>query len=236
MSESASSSRTYSSVWSHFTLLEEEGKAQCNYCGTKYKRSGERSFREFLVKWIVCDDQLFVVVKCEYLRKLFCLLNPNAKSLSADTIHNDIMKSFKDEKNKIQEILQNAPGRLSFTLDALLSGPHSGKNLYETFEHCCDDMRILTKIMAITTDNTSNNDTLIKMVQDTCKNRNIEFTASNNHVRCLAHVINLAIQDALSNLKVGYVESENDILNNNAEIRDVIPKLRKLVVKIRSSP
>ncbi|CAB5183107.1 unnamed protein product [Rhizophagus irregularis] len=232
------------------------------------------SFREFLVKWIVCDDQLIVVVKCEYLRKLFCLLNPNAKSLSADTIHNDIMKSFKDEKNKIQEILQNAPGRLSFTLDALvkkcdawtspsyipflgitvhwitqdwqlketlidfckLSGPHSGKNLYETFEHCCDDMRILTKIMAITTDNTSNNDTLIKMVQDTCKNRNIEFTASNNHVRCLAHVINLAIQDALSNLKVGYVESENDILNNNAEIRDVIPKLRKLVVKIRSSP
>lgn len=83
--------------------------------------------------------------------------------------------------------------------------------------------------MAITTDNTSNNDTLIKMVQDTCKNRNIEFTASNNHVRCLAHVINLATQDALSNLKVGYVESENDILNNNAEIRDVIPKVNKKI-------
>ncbi|PKY47930.1 hypothetical protein RhiirA4_421790 [Rhizophagus irregularis] len=120
MSESASSSRTHSSVWSHFTLLEEEGKAQCNYFGTKYKRSGgstttlhthlknkhSRSFWEFLVKWIVCDDQPFVVVECEYLRKLFRLLNPNAKSLSADTIHNDIMKSFKDEKNKIQEILQ----------------------------------------------------------------------------------------------------------------------------------
>ncbi|UZO19823.1 uncharacterized protein OCT59_011094 [Rhizophagus irregularis] len=83
MSESASSSRTYSSVWSHFTLLEEEGKAQCNYCGKLELEveNGEMdkfvikeipnftsgSFREFLVKWIVCDDQLFVVVKCEYL-------------------------------------------------------------------------------------------------------------------------------------------------------------------------
>ena len=45
-------------------------------------------------------------VECEHLRRLFCLLNPNAKSLSADTIHNDIMKSFEEEKNKIQEILQ----------------------------------------------------------------------------------------------------------------------------------
>jgi hypothetical protein len=29
----------------------------------------------------------------------------------------------------------------------------------------------------------------------------------------MAHVINLAAQDALSSLKVGYVESEDEILN-----------------------
>ena len=36
MSESiatTSSSRTYSTVWNHFTPVEEEGKAKCNYCG-----------------------------------------------------------------------------------------------------------------------------------------------------------------------------------------------------------
>ena len=63
-------------------------------------------FREFLIHWVVCDDQPFLVVENKHLRKLFRLLNPNAKALSADTIHNDIMKSFKEEKNKIQEILQ----------------------------------------------------------------------------------------------------------------------------------
>jgi hypothetical protein len=36
MSESlaSNSSRTYSTIWNHFKILEnEEGKAQCNYCG-----------------------------------------------------------------------------------------------------------------------------------------------------------------------------------------------------------
>ncbi|RGB29395.1 hypothetical protein C1646_766664 [Rhizophagus diaphanus] len=34
LGESAgSSTRTYSSVWSHFTLVENDEKAQCNYCG-----------------------------------------------------------------------------------------------------------------------------------------------------------------------------------------------------------
>ena len=45
------------------------------------------------------------------------------------------------------------------------------------------------------------------------------------HVRCLAHVINLAAQDALSKLKVGYMEHESEILDNNNKIYDVIPKV-----------
>jgi hypothetical protein len=41
MSEnSTTSSRTHSVVWSHFTIIEDEQKAQCNYCGVTYKRTG----------------------------------------------------------------------------------------------------------------------------------------------------------------------------------------------------
>ena len=72
-------------------------------------------------------------------------------------------------------------------------------------------------------------------LETTCQEKGINFTAYNNHIRCMAHVINLAAQDALSSLKVGYVESEDEILNQNKEIVDVIPKLRKLV-KILASP
>ncbi|CAB4445821.1 unnamed protein product [Rhizophagus irregularis] len=186
-------------------------------------------FREFITKWIVCDDQPFTVVENEQLRKIFRLLFPNIKTISADTARNNIIDAFKEERNKIQNILQNALGRLAFTLDAWtssnflpflgitvhwisqnwelkeilidfckLSGPHSGENLFQTFIQCCDDMRILTKIIACTTDNASNNDTLMKSLESVCQERSIDFTTKNNHVRCLAHIINLAAQTALS--------------------------------------
>ncbi|CAB4489965.1 unnamed protein product [Rhizophagus irregularis] len=282
LGESAgSSTRTYSSVWSHFTLVENDEKAQCNYCGTTYKRTGgnttnlhkhmqrkhsskietevesgemdkfvkkelprytQGTFRDFIVRWTVCDDQPFTAVESEHLRLLFRILNPIAKAPSADTLRSDVIDKFNEERNNIREILQNAPGRLSFTLDAWtspsyipflgitvhwishewelkeilidfckLSGPHSGENLHESFVKSCDDMRILTKIIACTTDNASNNDTLMKALEKT------------------------SAQDALSTLKVKYVENENELLNND-EVSEVVPKLRKLVVKIHASP
>jgi hypothetical protein len=79
--------------------------------------------------------------------------------------------------------------------------------------------------MACTTDNASNNDTLISKLEATCQCRNIEFAANNHHVRCLAHVINLAAQAALSKLKVHYVESESELINQDNEILEVIPKV-----------
>ena len=64
------------------------------------------SFWEFLVKWVVCNDQPFVAVKCEYLQNLFRLLNSSIKAFSADTIRDDVIKLYKEEKIKIQHILQ----------------------------------------------------------------------------------------------------------------------------------
>jgi hypothetical protein len=55
---------------------------------------------------VVCDDQPFQVVENKWLRKVFRLLNPNAKVISADTVRNDITKSYKEEKTKIQQMLQ----------------------------------------------------------------------------------------------------------------------------------
>ncbi|PKY61085.1 zf-BED-domain-containing protein, partial [Rhizophagus irregularis] len=129
LGESAgSSTRTYSSVWSHFTLVENDEKAQCNYCGTTYKRTGgnttnlhkhmqrkhsskietevesgeidkfvkkelprytQGTFRDFIVRWTVCDDQPFTAVESEHLRLLFRILNPIAKAPSADTLRSD---------------------------------------------------------------------------------------------------------------------------------------------------
>jgi hypothetical protein len=74
-------------------------------------------------------------------------------------------------------------------------------------------------------------------LQTICQGQNIDFTKKHNHIRCLAHVINLAAQDALTVLKVGYFENDNEIYNqidqnNEIGISGVIPKVRNYMLYI----
>ena len=88
-------------------------------------------------------------------------------------------------------------------------------------------------------DNASNNITLLKEIENACIVAKINFDYRRNHVRCLAHIMNLTTQEILKHIKAGVAQEEDDILqemsseSNNMEI---IPKLRKIVVKICSSP
>ena len=43
----------------------------------------------------------------------------------------------------------------------------------------------------------------------------MEFDNKNQHIRCLAHVINLAAQQILITLKATAVSNENDLLNES---------------------
>jgi hypothetical protein len=150
--------------------------------------------------------------------------SPNMKPFLGITAH------WTDEDWCLQEVL----------LDLVpLTGPHSGENLCTAFVDTCSDFGILTKLLAVTTDNATNNDTFLEGLSEACKARGIGFTDADNHVRCLAHVINLAVQAFLATLKVEALNTEDDYLelgDPDASPMHCIPKLRKLVVKIRSSP
>ncbi|GBC48852.2 zinc finger BED domain-containing protein RICESLEEPER 2-like [Rhizophagus irregularis DAOM 181602=DAOM 197198] len=120
-----------------------------------------------------------------------------------------------------------------------LSGLHSGENLCNAFVKSCHEFRILAKVFAVISDNASNNITFMKHLEDVCHKENIFFNAINSHCRCLAHIINLVVQEILKQLKAGEAQTEDDIMNNmDATINagEIIPKLRRLVVKIRLSP
>jgi len=81
------------------------------------------------------------------------------------------------------------------------------------------------QIMVCTTDSASNNDTLMVTIEKTCQSQNIDFTKDNNHVWCLAYVINLAVQDALKVLKAENAAGEDVIFNENQDESEVIPKV-----------
>lgn len=55
-------------------------------------------------------------------------------------------------------------------------------------------------MLAITTDNASSNTTFITELAELTENNKVPFEKE-NHIHCLAHVINLAVQDSLRTLQ-----------------------------------
>ncbi|CAB5363724.1 unnamed protein product [Rhizophagus irregularis] len=88
-----------------------------------------------------------------------------------------------------------------------LSGPHSGENLANVFTKCLQDKKILTKILAITTDNAANNDTFFKEFEKVCNENQI-----------------------LKHIKAGEAQDEDSILENlssgTISTNKVIPRVR----------
>jgi len=68
----------------------------------------------------------------------------------------------------------------------------------------------------------------MQALESTCKSENIEFDKYDQHVRCIAHVLNLAVQEALVTLKAGEVTDENELLQEEQDtqrICNIIPKV-----------
>jgi hypothetical protein len=72
-------------------------------------------------------------------------------------------------------------------------------------------------------DNAANNNTFLKVIENKCDENYIDFNYKKNYVRCIAHIINLAVQEILKYLKADVIHDENDILNNN--YIETIPKV-----------
>ena len=83
----------------------------------------------------------------------------------------------------------------SLVLDFVpLCGEHTGENLCGAFVGACERLGILDKLLAVTTDNASNISKLLDCFKDACFERRIVFNKEQQHMRCVAHVMNLAVQ------------------------------------------
>lgn len=78
-----------------------------------------------------------------------------------------------------------------------IDGDHSGLTLRNLLVKCLERLEIpFAKIMGITVDNALNNDTFFVWLEE------YGLSSVMNHVRCLDHIMNLAVQDILKELRV----------------------------------
>jgi hypothetical protein len=87
-----------------------------------------------------------------------------------------------------------------------LHGKHSSANLSDIVLDILRKYEIEDRVLAVTTNNASNNDTLIKSLQQSLTDNTILI-----RIPCLAHVIQLSLNELLSKLKAALV---NETMEN----------------------
>lgn len=183
-----------------------------------------------MLRWIIECNKPFTEPQQKAFVALIRTLNPDAKVISDKTVKADLMEEFNLKINELKTELANVPGKISITMDAWTSknslaflairghwldlnwnyksklldfahieGDHKGFSLSLIFAECLKRLEIpFTKILAVTLDNATNNDTFFMWLEQHGIND------VDNRMRCMAHIINLAVQDIMSSLKVPY--------------------------------
>lgn len=231
-------------MWKHVKKQHPNEYKMASQHSRQHSSSGqsfsESGLRQRIAIWVIKKDQPFTVVDDDEFREIVTYLRPNTFIPSSTTLKRDIIDLFKQQKQKVTNLLQQCSGRISFAVDAWtsanfipflgmtvhwidanwkarcllislepLSGPHSGDNLAKVFVNVCNEFGILSKIQAITTDNAANNITFLRNLEISCQEQSVSFQLKHRHVRCLAHIMNLAVQDFLEALKSQALDDED---------------------------
>jgi hypothetical protein len=76
--------------------------------------------------------------------------------------------------------------------------PHTAIVIAQAIFDCLVELKIEDKVMTITLDNASNNDTTVSnLMSKLATRKNAQFDPDYFHVRCAAHIVNLVVNDGL---------------------------------------
>lgn len=162
----------------------------------------------------------------EYQERLLQSLPPKAKlSLALDCWTSPFQQAFMavtgyflDEEWEYREVL------LSFEP---LSGTHSGANLGEVVTRILQKHNILDRVLAITTDNASNNATLVQAVNDSARTIQSSTDSTIIRVPCIAHVIQISLTDLLGKMKASPSNDTTELNWSDDHVRALRARQRK---------
>jgi hypothetical protein len=94
-----------------------------------------------------------------------------------------------------------------------MRGKHTGVSMATDVLQVLSDTNLKHRLLGVTSDNASNNRTMNNALKARLDTEDISWSADENTIPCLAHVINLVVQDIIQHLKF---EATTDI--DNAEV------------------
>ncbi|KAH0648267.1 hypothetical protein KY285_033515 [Solanum tuberosum] len=207
-----------SRAWNHFeSFVDEEGnkKSMCKHCGADYfADSGfktvqggdtdgvvvvswkfeQEQCRRALCRMVIVDELPFKFVEKEGFRNFMKVTQRHFKIPSRTTVTRDCFKLFDAEKQKLKRSFGEAQQRdISFCQVS----SHRGEDMGNEISKCLHDWG-LDKKFTITVDNASSNDVIVKELSKIFTKRGTNFMNGEHlHVRCMAHILNLVVQDGL---------------------------------------
>jgi hypothetical protein len=86
-----------------------------------------------------------------------------------------------------------------------LHGTHNGSNLSSVIFQVLQEHEITNRILSITTDNASNNNTMMVRLQESIQSQNLSSNATIIQIPCITHVIQLSLNQLLGKMKANPV-------------------------------
>ncbi|WOL13416.1 zinc finger BED domain-containing protein RICESLEEPER 2-like [Canna indica] len=190
----------------------------------------QAAIRKSLARMKIVDELPFKFVECEGFKEFMHNACPRFKFPSRWTVSRDCFQLYMDERLKLKHYLKNNDQRISITTDTWTSiqqinyicitahfidrdwklhkkilnfcpiSSHKGESIGRAIETCLLEWGI-DKVFTITVDNASSNDVAVEHLKR--KFINWGTTIANGkylHMRCIAHIINLIVQDGLKDL------------------------------------
>ncbi|XP_019192763.1 PREDICTED: zinc finger BED domain-containing protein RICESLEEPER 1-like [Ipomoea nil] len=187
----------------------------------------QEAIRRALCEMIIVDELPFRIVEGNGFRKFILVACPRFQIPSRWTISRDIYQIYLDERISLKKLFRVSTQRVSLTTDTWTSvqrinymcitahfiddqwklnkkiisfvpiSSHKGEYIAKALESCLLDWGI-KNVFTVTVDNASSNDTALGFF----KNKILSWGGSSvrvqyMHMRCIAHVLNLVVQDGL---------------------------------------
>src|SRR6266542_4719416 len=82
-----------------------------------YPEHEQQERDKYVINWIICDTQLFSVVECNEWRQMISKFDPRYRFHSRHTTKDQIMSLFQEKKEQVMLVVNQVPGKISFTTD-----------------------------------------------------------------------------------------------------------------------